>query len=75
MQTRRSFLRTSLAATTAILADVSRIVANESPTLSKSPSEPSIDGVKFLTPEAPARLRLAFNMPWNEQKQRIGRAR
>jgi FAD binding domain len=70
MQTRRSFLRTSLAATTAILADVSSIVANESPTLSKSPSEPSIDGVKFLTPEAPARLRLAFNMPWNEQKQR-----
>ena len=53
MQTRRSFLRTSLAATTAIFADVSSIVANESPTISKSPSHPSIDGVKFLTPEAP----------------------
>ncbi len=53
MQTRRSFLRTSLAATTAIFADVSSIVANESPTISKSPSNPSIDGVKFFTPEAP----------------------
>src|SRR6266480_1467707 len=50
MQTRRSFLRTSLAATTAIFADVSNIVANESPTISKSPSHPLIDGVKFLTP-------------------------
>jgi hypothetical protein len=51
MPTRRSFLRTSLAATTAILADVSGIVASERP--STSPSDPSIDGVKFLTPEAP----------------------
>jgi hypothetical protein len=51
LQTRRSFLRTSLAATTAIFADVSSIVANQSPTISKSPSHPSIDGVKFRTPE------------------------
>src|SRR5438552_15926535 len=43
MQTRRSFLRTSLAATTAILADVSSIAAKE---------RPSLDGVKFLTPDA-----------------------
>ena len=53
MPTRRSFLRTSLAATTAILADVSSIVANETPTISKSSSDVSVDGVKFLTPEAP----------------------
>jgi len=63
MQTRRAFLRTSLAATTAILADVSSIVANERPTISKSPSDPSIDGVKFLTPEAPdyATARKVYN--------------
>ena len=53
MQTRRSFLRTSLAATTAILADVSSIAAKERPAVSKSGSDASLDGVKFLTPELP----------------------
>ncbi|HEY4272846.1 MAG TPA: FAD-binding oxidoreductase [Candidatus Udaeobacter sp.] len=52
MPTRRSFLRTSLAATTAILADVSSIVAKEKPPISNSSPDPHIDGVKFLTPEA-----------------------
>jgi hypothetical protein len=58
MQTRRSFLRTSLAATTAIFADVSSIVATESPTMSKSPSNPSIDGIKFFS-----RRRLITQLP------------
>src|SRR5262245_10438953 len=53
MHTRRSFLRTSLAATTAILADVSSIAAKERPAVSKSPSDAYVDGVKFLTPNAP----------------------
>ena len=53
MHTRRSFLRTSIAATTAILADVSSIVAKERAAISKSPSNAFIDGVKFVTPEAP----------------------
>src|SRR5437879_9185029 len=53
MHTRRSFLRTSLAATTAILADVSSIAAKERPTVSKSASDAYVGGVKFLTPEAP----------------------
>src|SRR4029079_14680810 len=53
MHTRRSFLRTSLAATTAILADVSSIVAKEKPAISKLASDGYIDGVKFVTPEAP----------------------
>src|SRR6266516_5949735 len=63
MQTRRAFLRTSLAATTAILADLSSIVGSERPTISRSPSNPSIDGVKFLTPEAPdyATARKVYN--------------
>ena len=63
MQTRRSFLRTSLAATTAILADLSSLVANERPAISKSLSDQSIDGVKFLTPEAPdyATARKVYN--------------
>ena len=63
MQTRRSFLRTSLAATTAILADLSSIVANERPAISRSPSDPSIDGVKFLTSDAPdyATARKVYN--------------
>ena len=63
MQTRRSFLRISLAATTAILADVSSIVANERPAISRSPSDPFIDSVKFLTPEAPdyATARKVYN--------------
>jgi FAD/FMN-containing dehydrogenase len=52
MHTRRSFLRTSLAATTAILADVSSIVAKERPAIWKSPSNAFIDGVKFVTPDA-----------------------
>ena len=52
MHTRRSFLRTSLAATTAILADVSSIVAKERPATWKSPSNAFIDGVKFVTPDA-----------------------
>src|SRR6266496_6074212 len=60
MQTRRSFLRTSLAATTAILADLSSIVGNE---ISRSPSDPFIDGVKFLTSDAPdyATARQVYN--------------
>src|SRR5207249_6390562 len=53
MHTRRSFLRTSLAATTAILADVSSIAAKERPAVSKSPSDAYVGGVKFLTSEAP----------------------
>ena len=74
MQTRRSFLRTSLAATTAVLADVSSIVAKERPvrlgtnpsgvrTVSKSPSEAYVGGVKFLTPDAPdyAAAREVYN--------------
>jgi hypothetical protein len=63
MQTRRSFLRTSLAATTAILTDVSSIFAREGSAVSKSPSGPFIDGVKFLTPGAPdyATAREVYN--------------
>ena len=63
MHTRRSFLRTSLAATTAILADVSSIVGSGRSTISKSSSDPFIDGVKFLTPEAPdyATARMVYN--------------
>ena len=63
MHTRRSFLRTSLAATTAILADVSSIVAKERPAISKSPSDAYVGGVKFLTPEAPdyAAAREVYN--------------
>jgi FAD binding domain/Berberine and berberine like len=53
MQTRRSFLRTSLAATTAILADVSGIVGSERPAISKSSSDAFTNGVKFLTPDVP----------------------
>src|SRR5258705_3210950 len=53
MPTRRSFLRTSLAATTAIIADLSSIVAKERPAISKSPPNGFINGVKFVTPEAP----------------------
>src|SRR6516162_2075620 len=74
MQTRRSFVRTSLAATTAVLADVSSIVAKERPvrlgtnpsgvpTVSKSPPEAYVGGVKFLTPDAPdyAAAREVYN--------------
>jgi FAD/FMN-containing dehydrogenase len=63
MHTRRSFLRTSLAATTAILADVSSIAAKERPAVSKSPSDAYVGGVKFLTPEAPdyATAREVYN--------------
>ncbi len=63
MQTRRSFLRTSLAATTAVLADVSSIVAKERPAVSNSPSEAYVGGVKFLTPDAPdyAAAREVYN--------------
>ncbi len=63
MQTRRSFLRTSLAATTAILADVSSIVGKEKSAISKSSSDPFIGGVKFLTPDAPdyATARKVYN--------------
>ena len=63
MHTRRSFLRTSLAATTAISADVSSIAAKERPVVSKSPSDAYVDGVKFLTPEAPdyATAREVYN--------------
>jgi FAD/FMN-containing dehydrogenase len=63
MPTRRSFLRTFLAATTAILADLSGIAGNETPIISKSPSDASVDGVKFLTPEAPeyATARKVYN--------------
>ena len=63
MHTRRSFLCTSLAATTAILADVSSIAAKERPAVSKSPSDAYVGGVKFLTPEAPdyATAREVYN--------------
>ena len=63
MHTRRSFLRTSLAATTAILADVSSIAARERPAVSKSASDAYVGGVKFLTPEAPdyATAREVYN--------------
>src|SRR3982750_1869015 len=53
MQTRRSFLRTSLGATTAILADVSSVIAKERPAISKPASNAFINGVNFVTPEAP----------------------
>ena len=55
MHTRRSFLRTSLAATTAILADVSSVVGKERavPSISRTAPDEYVDGVKFLTPEAP----------------------
>ena len=53
MHTRRSFLRTSLAATTAVLADVSSIVAKGTQAITKSPSEAYVDGVKFLTRDSP----------------------
>lgn len=63
MQTRRSFLRTSLAAATAILADVSGIFAKGASGISKAPSDSFIDGVKFLTPDAPdyAIARAVYN--------------
>src|SRR5262249_31392627 len=61
-------------ATTAILADVSSIAAKERPvrlrpnpsvvrTISKSPSDAYVDGVKFLTPESPdyATAREVYN--------------
>ena len=35
------------------LADVSSIAAKERPAVPKSPSDAYVDGVKFLTPEAP----------------------
>ncbi len=53
MQTRRLFLRTSLAATTAILLDVPSIVSKERSAVSKASSDRFVDGVQFLTPEAP----------------------
>ena len=66
MHTRRSFLRTSLAATTAILADVSSIAAKErpaAPSISKSPSDAYVNGVKFVVPGAPdyASAREVYN--------------
>src|SRR4029434_4401825 len=63
MQTRRSFLRTSLAATTAILADVSSIVAKKIPVISKSLCDACVDGVTFVTPGAPdyATAREVYN--------------
>ena len=62
MHTRRSFLRTSLAATTAILADVSSIAAKERPAYRNRP--PTVRrGVKFVTPDAPdyATVREVYN--------------
>jgi FAD/FMN-containing dehydrogenase len=63
MQTRRSFLRTSLAATTAILADVSSIVAKQRAAISESPSNAFTNGVRFVTSDAPdyAIVREVFN--------------
>jgi FAD/FMN-containing dehydrogenase len=63
MHTRRSFLRTSLAATTAILADVSSIVAKERPAISKSFADDYVGGVRFLTSGAPdyVAARQVFN--------------
>ena len=63
MHTRRSFLRTSIGATTAILADVSSIVAKEGPAISKSLSDGYVGGVRFVTPESPdfAAAREVYN--------------
>src|SRR5262245_26192846 len=63
MHTRRSFLRTSLGATTAILADVSSLVAKERPAVSKPLPEDYVGGVKFITPNAPdyAAAREVYN--------------
>ena len=63
MHTRRWFLRTSLGATTAILADVSSIVAKQQPALPKSTSDDYVGGVKFVTPEMPdfAAAREVYN--------------
>ena len=63
MHTRRSFLRTSLAATTAILADVSSVVAKERLAISKSMANGYVEGVKFVTPNAPdyATAREVYN--------------
>ena len=52
MHTRRSFLRTSLAATTAILADVSSIAAKERLAISTATANGYVEGVKFVTPDA-----------------------
>ena len=63
MHTRRTFLRTSLAATTAILTDVSSIVGKERPAISKSVSDAFVDGVRFIAPESPdfAAARQVYN--------------
>src|SRR5438132_14238730 len=73
MHTRRSFLRTSLAATTAVLADVSSIVAKETSAISNSLPEAYIDGVKFLTRDAPdyAIAREAYNAALRTQPRVI----
>ena len=49
MHTRRSFLRTSLAAATAILADVSNIAAKERPAVSKSTANEYTSGASSLS--------------------------
>ena len=63
MYTRRSFLRTSFAATSAVLADVSSIVGKERPLIPKSLTDDYVDGVKFVTPDAPdfATAREVYN--------------
>ncbi len=63
MHTRRSFLRTSLAATTAILADVSSLAAKATSAASTSVPDGYVGGVKFVTPDAPdyAAVREVYN--------------
>ena len=53
MLTRRTFLRNSLAATTALLTDVWGASATEKSAFIKASSKTSVDPVTFLTPEAP----------------------
>ena len=66
MHTRRSFVQLAhlLRLQPKCLADVSgRSAAKERPAVPKSPSDAYVDGVKFLTPEAPdyATARQVYN--------------
>ena len=63
MLTRRTFLRNSLAATTAILTDAWGVSAAEKSIFSKASAKASVDPVTFLTPEVPeyAAARKVYN--------------
>src|SRR5574338_152169 len=63
MRTRRWFLRTSIGATTAILADVPSIIAKERPAVPIPISDDYVGGVRFITPEMPdfAAARQVYN--------------